>query len=500
MVNAEERAEIQGLFDKHFEWLIVPHEGDAFPVTSHELELTENKNHVLFGFLDGKGFHTWKINEAVRAEDEVHLDLAGAFGKDRTRLKLVPRISAASLAAEIETARLKRANTIADLIKDGLGASRVRRVELAKENGRVAHIFFEDSSKKLNAAIADVTGTITAESMLASAIIWQEKLSLRKKDRVGFVWVIATKKSARSLRKLQALLNASRRESLKVAETSFYNSVEKLSPLSFPRMSDVWRERSRKLVIPGDSQPSETAGRIIDLSPDEIDIIYSKQGETLRFMGLPFARVRTLLGKERSWFGTDSGRQPIGESDWDQIETLVRELHQYRRHEPANRRHQFYRQAPEAWLESILRRNVALLDPNIILSPIYNQFRASNDRIDLLALRKDGRLVIIELKTSPDREMVFQAADYWRKIELQRRQGRLQEARLFGDWKILDKPALVYLAAPAWSFHTDFEYFARMLHRDIELWRFELHKDWRRKVKVVARRNYSDRFSVPTNL
>jgi hypothetical protein len=133
-----------------------------------------------------------------------------------------------------------------------------------------------------------------------------------------------------------------------------------------------------------------------------------------------------------------------------------------------------------------------LLDANLILSPIYNQFRASNNRIDLLALRKDGRLVIIELKTSPDRDVVFQAADYWRKIELQRRKGKLAEANLFDGSEIADKPAIIYLAAPAWSFHRDFGFYARMLSKEIELWRFELHEDWRDKIKVIARKNYSD--------
>jgi hypothetical protein len=54
----------------------------------------------------------------------------------------------------------------------------------------------------------------------------------------------------------------------------------------------------------------------------------------------------------------------------------------------------------------------------------------------------------------------------------------------------LDKPTLVYLAAPAWSFHRDFEFFARTVTPEIELWRFELHEDWRREVKVIARHDY----------
>ena len=86
--------------------------------------------------------------------------------------------------------------------------------------------------------------------------------------------------------------------------------------------------------------------------------------------------------------------------------------------------------------------------------------------------------------------MIFQAADYWRKIELQRRRGLLAAADLFDGLEIADNPALIYLAAPAWSFHRDFELFARAVSPDIEIWRFELHENWRENVKVVARQNY----------
>jgi hypothetical protein len=175
-----------------------------------------------------------------------------------------------------------------------------------------------------------------------------------------------------------------------------------------------------------------------------------------------------------------------------QLDELIADLETYRNSATPNVRHEFYRVAPEAWLESILRRNIKLLDANLILSPIYNQFRAAADKIDLLAIRRDGRLVIIELKTSPDREMVFQAADYWRKIELQRRRGDLAQMRAFGDMEILDKPALVYAVAPALSFHRDFGYFAAALREEIGFWRFELREDWRSNIKVLTRREYRD--------
>jgi hypothetical protein len=238
-------------------------------------------------------------------------------------------------------------------------------------------------------------------------------------------------------------------------------------------------------------EPGETAAKIIEMSPDKIDCIISKNGETLRFLGMPFARVRSILGREKAWFGTGTARRPMTESAKRAFRELRDELDLHRRADPPNRRHDWYRLGSEAWLESILRRNIGLLDPSLILSPIYNQFRSSNDKIDLLAIRKDGRLVIIEIKTSPDRDMIFQAADYWRKIELQRRRGVLAEAQLFGSTAIIDKPALIYAVAPALSFHHDFEYFARALHSDIELWRWEMHEDWRREIKVIGRERYT---------
>ena len=144
---------------------------------------------------------------------------------------------------------------------------------------------------------------------------------------------------------------------------------------------------------------------------------------------------------------------------------MLENLGNFRRFDSPNKRHLFYTSAPEAWLESMLRRNIKLLDANLILSPVYHQFRAERDKIDLLALRKDGRLIIIELKVAPDREMIFQAADYWRKIELQRRKGNLEKAKIFGDLKISDKPAICYLVAPTLAFHPDFNFLSQTISR-----------------------------------
>ena len=230
---------------------------------------------------------------------------------------------------------------------------------------------------------------------------------------------------------------------------------------------------------------SRTAAEIIKLAPAEIDIIFNKYGETVRFHGLPFARVRRIGDAEKCWFGINRDRRILNDQTRDEFFDLIENLKDYRRFDSPNKRHALYRLAPEAWLEAILRRNINLLDVNLILSPIQHQFRAGGDVIDLLALRKDGRLIVIEIKTAPDAPMIYQAADYWRKIELQRRRGNLQKAKIFGDLEIADRPALVFLVAPTLSFHYHFDFLSQAVTPEIEIYRFNLNEGWREDLKVM---------------
>lgn len=489
MVNSDE---LRDLVASRQEWLLIRELGKTFPLEKHEIEIAEDGEKTHFGFLDDKGFHSWRLNDFVQSDGEITIDVAGEFAKKRESMRLVPRTSAAVLTAEIELARLARANEIAGLIVDNFPGSKLGRVALNAENGRLAQINFDSLEKTPMAAIADVTSTLTVESVFTAAMLWLEKLGLRKRKPVLDIWIICEKRQAKNAQKLHALLTERWKNKITVVEIVRKDDPPRLVELPKRKIRELWREKPVKLTLPEWPQPSKTSQQIIEMSPKKIDVIYSRQGETLRFMGLPFARVRTMMGKEKAWFGVGRDRRILTGESWNELEQLIELLDVNRSFEAPNRRHEYYRSSPEAWLESILRRNIKLLDANLILSPIYNQFRSSNDKIDLLALRKDGRLVIIELKTQPDREMIFQAADYWRKIELQRRRGVLAAADLFDGRKIMDKPALIYLAAPAWSFHRDFEFFARAVSSEIELWRFELHENWRENMKVLARQNYAN--------
>jgi hypothetical protein len=481
---------LDDLLDKHAEWLMVSGNGRSFPLHRNEIEIELTETGPRFGTVGENGFRSRRIAGLETDGDEIELSLAAPFGGDAETVKLVPRVSAAVLAANIELARLERANDIASLVEQAEDGVRIVRVGLNAGSGRFAEIIAERRPGVRFAVFFDIAGGATSESILATSMVWFERLQARAKKPVRELHLIAERRSASNLQKLHALLKTPVRSSIRIFELN-RTSVESMKPRSDLTISRLWREKPKKLNLPDEIVPSETTRRITELAPGSIDMVQSRHGETLRFNGMSFARVRMMAGKESAWFGLGHVRRPLNEASWQELERLVEDLKAYRSVETASKRHEFYRHSPESWLESILRRNIKLLDANLILAPIYNQFRtAAADKIDLLALRRDGRLVVIEIKASPDRETPFQAADYWRKIEHLRRRGELRRAKVFGDLEMIDKPPLVYAVAPALSFHRDFEHFARMLTPDIELWRFELHENWREEIKVIARRNY----------
>ena len=491
MNPADSYKEIIESLDAHQEWLLIEPAAKSFALRRSEIELLFEREKLLLSFLCSGGFQTWRVTDWKFENQKLNFNLTRNFNRERIKIELVPRILSGELAQSVERARIEKANKIADLVVANQPKAKLVRVSLNKETGRFAQIIFESMPGKQIAALSDVSGAATPERLLTFAILWLVKLSNRKKNPVNEIWILAEGKSAKDLAKLRALLKINWQPGIKVFEISGHTekSPNELKLVNREiKFADLWREKPKKITPVRIAEISETARKIIELAPAEIDAVFTRHGETLRFLGLPFGRVRTTFGQEKAWFGIEAKRRALNEKSFEEFLDLVENLKNYRRFNAENKRHEFYRLAPESWLESLLRRNIRQLDANLILSPIHNQFRISGDQIDLLALRKDGRLVIIELKTSADREMIFQAADYWRKVELQRRAGNLLKAKIFGDAVISDQPALVYLVAPMLSFHRNFRFLAQTILPEIEIARFDLNENWRRNLKVLERK------------
>lgn len=486
MVDAEElRREIAA---RH-EWLMVPEYGRGFSLLSNEISVTDVDGRAHIGFLSDDGFHSRVLDRFEKGDEELHVDLMEPGGGLPSRFRLIPRPSAIELRVSVEAARLRKANEIAEIVRHSVAELKITRVDLNERSGRFAQILADIPGKHRIAILADITGKLSPEAIAAAGISWFDSLTRRKGKPILELWLICSRPASVRVSKLHANLNAQWKARI---STAYIDTTDtESSRLVFRperRISELWREKAPRLVIPAVVRSDVLAEKIVALAPDEIDINYSRQGETYRYLGLPFARSRVLFGREAGWFGIGRQSTPIASASWNSLTGLVRELAAHRRHDTDDKRHKLYRDAPEAWLESLLRRDIRQLDSNLVLSPIHAQFRTSNQKIDLLALRRDGRLVIIEVKTQPDRQVVLQAAEYWRRIELQRRRGLLDT--LFAGREILDKPPIIYLTAPAWSIHRELDLFARALSPEIELWHFDLHEGWRECLKVVHRRTY----------
>ena len=484
-------AELENIIAAHDEWLLVRFSGKTFSLQKSEIEIEFERNKTLLSFLDDQGFQTWRVKSFAIENKKITLDLTRNFDRETEQITLVPRTSAGELTAETELARLEKANKTAAFLIENFPRLKLVRVALNQENGRLANIIVEKRGSEQIAVLGDVSELATPENLLTSAIFWLRNLGNRRKNPIGEIWILANKKTRRDLQKIHALLCGSWKSRIVLfdaeAKTEKTNAELKIEKLKTLDIEDLWYEKPNKISLTKSSEISRTAREIIKLAPDEIDVMFSKNGETLRFLGLPFVRLRKSLTVEKVWFGIEKEKRVLNDKNLPDFEKLLEDLKIYRSFDSPNKRHALFRFAPEAWLEAILQRNIKLLDANLILSPLYNQFRTARDKIDLLALRNDGRLIIVELKVAPDREMPFQAIDYWRKIELQRRKGILNEARVFGEKQISDAPALVYLVAPALCFHRDFSFLADTISGEIGIYKFELNHDWRESLTVISR-------------
>src|ERR1043166_1136579 len=299
--------------------------------------------------------------------------------------------------------------------------------------GRYARIIL----RKLHERIA-VTGIVAesdvrnVDSLFSSTLLWfQRLLASPKRPAIQRLVLVVERSILEGARQRHVLLRDSLRRRIELVMVDEH--WREISSLPQFERRQLWRQRLTRFPPVNEAEGSDRAAEIVAHAPEAIDVVASRHGQTLRYHGLPFARVRCVLNQDRIWFGMEgSRRRSLDEYHTRDWLKLLRDLGECRNADCRDRRHWLYRASGEAWLESILRRDITKLDPGLIIAPLHAQFRTSHGGavgfqggarpIDLLALRHDGRLVVIELKVFEDREHVFQGVDYWRRVEAHRRQ------------------------------------------------------------------------------
>lgn len=209
---------------------------------------------------------------------------------------------------------------------------------------------------------------------------------------------------------------------------------------------------------------------------------------SLLVRGLEFARTSgdVLL------FGLDHRHVAGGEAHVREIEELARGLARIRSASAENAANPLYTRRPEAWLESMLRADVRVIDAWLYESPVYAQAPelAAGERgiVDLLGVDRDGRLAVIEVKASQDIHLPLQALDYWMHVHWHLRRGEFEAAGYFPGMPLSGVAPRLYLVAPALEFHPANEAVLRFLAPGIPVERVGVGIQWRQDLRLMFRR------------
>ena len=494
------RSEIAELLAAHAEWFCTLNGGDSQALSRNELDIGVAYGRLLLTTWTEKGSRSWKIFAWECTGEKLTLQASRRMGAERPVLELIPRAAASAIALTVKAARQARSKQLGQLACALQMGAKLERAALSPgarrgQPGRYARILLRQKHQRIA-----VTGSVAssrasdADAFLSSALMWFKRTSERgsRPPYIQQLWLVVESDLVKPATQRVALLRASLQETITVLEVD--QQLTELKPVDVPVREDLWKRRLARFPPVALAESSAIAKRLVALAPAAIDVVSARHGETLRYCGLPFARVRRVMGSERLWFGVESSRRRLLEEKTEnEFANLLTELLEHRSAAASDQRHALYRNAAEAWLESLLRRDITRLDPGLIIAPLHAQFRTARGGVlgvrpvDLLALRHDGRLAVIELKVSEAREHVLQGADYWQRVEAHRRRGHIARAKLFGDRKISNEAPLVYLVAPTLRVHPAFNMLARSIAPDIEIYRFDINEDWRAGVRVMRR-------------
>jgi hypothetical protein len=493
------RDQIAELITTHAEWFCALNGGDVQSLGRSELDIAVAQGRLILTCWTEKGTRLWKIFAWEWTGEKLLLQASRKMGAERPVIELVPRAAASAIALTVKAARQVRCDRLATLACSIQPGAKVERSSLSPgarrgQPGRYARILLRQRHQRTAVTGPVVSGKPSdVDALLAAALLWFKRTSERaRQPYVQQLWLLVEADLVKATVQRVALLRASLQESFTVYEVD--QPLTELKSIEVPSREDLWRRRLPRFPPVPETMQSETTRRLVAVAPEAIDVVYSRHGETLRYFGLPFARVRRLMGSEKVWFGVEgTRRQILDEKTERECANLLVDLIEHRSAASSDHHNSLYRNACEAWLESLLRRDITRLDPGLLIAPLHAQFRfarggsSSVRPVDLLALRHDGRLAVIELKVSESREHVLQGADYWQRVEAHRRRGHITRARLFGNRKISNEPPLIYLVAPTLRVHPAFNTLARSIAPDIEIYRFDINEDWRAGVRVMRR-------------
>ncbi|HEX4310998.1 MAG TPA: hypothetical protein VHZ25_13280 [Acidobacteriaceae bacterium] len=214
--------------------------------------------------------------------------------------------------------------------------------------------------------------------------------------------------------------------------------------------------------------------------------------------GLQYARIRhglvpgSFMHKDEIFFGAGPSETALDETTEDLFRDLTDRLFQGR-HAAAATSDPLFRLQPERWLESVLRRDLSVLDPTLGAGPVYSQLfasaSASRTLLDLVTVTQPGRLAILELKADDDLHLPLQALDYWTRIRMLHRAGEITRRGYFPGVELSPEAPLLTCVAPALHIHPANETVFRAFAPAVPWELIAIDEHWRNDCRVLLRKH-----------
>lgn len=398
--------------------------------------------------------------------------------------------------AETVDSRAAFASKIASLIEANLAAFQVEQVVKARDDfrhlsGIQTRLLIKERGKVIaGIAVGAHESQDHIDATLGAGLIWLQELQSRGQRVNRLALFVPTNRSLT----IACRLTCIKVEGLKIALYEIDEAqkiIKSVEAFDQADLSDNLQRVSHRAAWPAEKIIAEETQSLLEeislLSLAALDTLQRSGWIYLSIRGLTFARIS--LKKAAVEFGLNRPRKKLTDANRTELTELIARINNERCAASENRGDYLFRAQAERWLEAIIGKDVALLDPMLDRRFIYSQVPAYRGEqrsfIDLLAVTRQGRLVVIELKVSEDAEFVFQGLDYWMRIDWHRRRGDFERRGYFKGLQLTDEAPLLYLVAPLFRFHATTKILASKIAKRVPLYRIGINDDWRTDLRVL---------------
>jgi hypothetical protein len=241
----------------------------------------------------------------------------------------------------------------------------------------------------------------------------------------------------------------------------------------------------------------EAINQVRDLMPEVEIAVLSVAEIAFRCHGLEFARARlahqpgSLRSVPEIVFGVGAAERVLGEQSAAAFRQVVFSIGEVR-HAEGPRDHPLWRLHPERWLESLVVRDVGMVDERLDADCRYSQVPAfsASDRamIDVLTVTREGRLAVVELKADEDIHLPLQGLDYWSRVAWHHARAEFQRFGYFPGRELIPESPLLFLIAPALHVHPATDTLLHYISSAIEWAVVGIDERWRDGVRAVFRK------------